>query len=178
MADLLIHPNRYRQIQQNQQKQQNQRTLAQWITEDVDRSSVHDRWLEGPEEKRPDPEELEHKILEMRSKLRAGGRLSDREKAYLARYAPDELAKVQEAESQRSAFKARLCGCRTREEAHRAFIGACDMAARMDTRDDPDFSSIIIGQLKAAMQESGDKPTAQQRKAMDPSFRKRFSGEA
>lgn len=182
MADLLINPNRYQHMQKMQQKQQQEPKphagLMRWLTEEPDRSAVYDRWLEGPKEKRPSPEELERKILNMRSKLRSGGRLSGEEKAYLARYAPGELQKVQQAEAARSALKSRLCGCKTREEAHGALAGACDAAYGADTKEDPDFSSVIIGQLKAAFQEMGDKPTAQQLKAMDPRSREGFSGKA
>ncbi len=141
--------------------------LVNWLREENRRRLEELRRTKPPEKKKPPIEEIRLKIQEMRSKLRKGGRLTGEEKAYLARNAPEELAKLLQAERERSAFKARLNGCRSKEEADHAYQGACTSAMTADLGD-PDLSSVIIGQLSAAMREMEEKPTEAQLERQEP----------
>lgn len=145
--------------------------LVNWLREQNQRRLEEQRRMKPPERKKPPIEEIRLKIQEMRSKLRKGGRLTGEEKAYLARNAPEELSKLLQAERERSAFKARLDGCRSKEEADHAYQGACSSAMMADLGD-LDLSSVIIGQLAAAMREMEDKPTEAQLERQEPQCRR------
>lgn len=190
MADLQINPSRQSApIQQNQSKEQNlekprqksqrqeridqYRRLVDWMQEENRKKlEQQHKWLQQMERKKPSTEELRLAIQKIRSKLRSGGRLSNEERAYLARNAPDELEKLLKVERERSAFKARLTGCKTREAANQAYQSACTSAMGAGISD-PDLPSVLIGQFAAALREMTEKPTEIQLAQQDPSFRQR-----
>ena len=160
------------------EKQMDQcRVLVRWLQEEDRRRLEEKKHAKPPQEKRPSSEELQAKILKMRSKLRRGGRLSSEERAYLARFAPGELAKLRQAEREGEAFKVRLSGCRSKEEAEHAYQGACTSALKADPQD-PDISAVIIGQITAALRDMGEKPTKAQLRRQDTRERLRLDRRA
>ena len=188
MADMMISPNRYRTIQR-QAKQQDEKNAAKQAPAQstarpapprTDRQQLGqavlsqvERWMEQnenqktmldwmtPKKKKPTPEQIELRTQNIRSKLRAGARLSSEDRNFLAQYAPAELGKMELAQRMRAALKAQLQTCRTREEATKLYVGASGEADGVDSQD-PDLSGVIRGQLNAAMREAGGKPMVSQ----------------
>lgn len=198
MADLLINQNRHSyNIHKNQSSEKKTsskapagapapsiplkdrmdqyQSLVDRLEEDNRSQLLNIQWKD--EEKRPPAEEIEAKILQMRSKLRAGGRLTSEEKAYLARYAPGELQKVLRVEQERSALRARLEGCESKESANQAYQGACSSAMNADP-EDPDLSSVLVGQFAAALREVSNKPTKAQLEKQDVRAQMRLNARA
>lgn len=188
MADMMISPNRYRTIQR-QAKQQDEKTASKQASAQstarpapprIDRQQLGqavlsqvERWMEQnenqktmldwmtPKKQKPTPEQIELRTQNIRSKLRAGARLSSEDRNFLAQHAPAELGKMELAQRMRAALKAQLQNCRTREEATKLYAGASGEADGVDPQD-PDLSGVIRGQLNAAMREAGGKPMAAQ----------------
>ena len=146
------------------------RRLVDWLEEENRRRLEEQKRTKPPEEKKPSFEEIRMKVLAIRGRLRKGGRLTGEEKAYLARNAPGELEKLLRAERERSTFKARLEGCKSKEEAERAYQSAYTAAMGADISD-PDFASVLIGQLSVALREMSEKPTEAQLERLDPKSR-------
>ncbi len=100
--------------------------------------------------------------------------MTSEERAYLAKNAPSELAKMMQVEAEASAFKARLQGCKTKEDTNQAYQNACSSAMGADTAEDLDLSSVMIGQFAAALREVSHKPTKAQLEQQLPQAQKRL----
>ncbi len=191
MADMTISPSRYRTVVR-QAKQQDQKTdakktpaqgqahAARPMPSRMDRQQLGqtvmsqlEAWLERdetcknlldwmtPKKRRLSQDEIDTRTREIRSKLRAGARLSTEDRNFLAQHAPVELAKMETAQRMRDSLRAQVQCCKTREQATQKYASAGLQADNVDPKD-PDLSSVIRGQLAAAMREAGPKPAAAQ----------------
>lgn len=80
--------------------------------------------------------EVQKKLGAIRSKLRAGSRLSGAEKEYLRTHDPQLYKKVAALEEEQAAYEERLKKCRTRDEAERVKTEKLgEMAASVDEED-------------------------------------------
>ena len=101
-----------------------------------------------PKEQEYTQEEIQKKVEDMKSKLRSGGRLSPKEKEFLAKNAPEVYRDVVEVEKEREAFTARL-------EAESVKTSQVTQILASTTRDTADLGVIRIAQMDAAVAELG-----------------------
>lgn len=109
----------------------------------------------APKEKEYSLEEIHQKVEDMKSKLRAGGRLSPQEKEFLAKNAPDVYRDVIEVEQEREAFSARLRACKTKQEAQSVKLNQVTRILASTNKDKADLGLIRIAQIDAAAAELG-----------------------
>ena len=108
-----------------------------------------------PKEQEYTQEEIQKKVEDMKSKLRSGGRLSPKEKEFLAKNAPEVYRDVVEVEKEREAFTARLRACKTKQEAESVKTSQVTQILASTTRDTADLGVIRIAQMDAAVAELG-----------------------
>lgn len=108
-----------------------------------------------PKEQEYTQEEIQKKVGDMKSKLRSGGRLSPKEKEFLAKNAPEVYRDVVEVEKEREAFTARLRACKTKQEAESVKTSQVTQILASTTRDTADLGVIRIAQMDAAVAELG-----------------------
>lgn len=94
--------------------------------------------------------QIQKKLDMIKSKLKAGGKLTGEEMAFLRRYAPELYRKVAALEKERENYEERLKDADTRDEAEQIKAEKLAQTAASSDRKDPEFTLVRIAQFQAA----------------------------
>ncbi len=86
-------------------------------------------------EKERRQQEIAKKIADIRSKLKFGKKLSDKELRLLKEHAPDLYKKAEAVQQERKNFKEQLKNCKTKEDVQRLFSQKMQFAMSMEKTD-------------------------------------------
>lgn len=93
---------------------------------------------------------VQEKLGKIRSKLKAGARLTTSEKEFLRKHDPQLYLKVVALEQEQSSYEDRLKKCRTRDDAERIkTMKMAELASNMN-KEDAEYLMIRFGQMKEA----------------------------
>ena len=151
---LIGNLNQYGKILKMQQQWNAKKSDPKLITSKADLNSSLIEALK-PKETEYSLEEIHKKVEDMKSKLRSGGKLSPKEKEFLAKNAPDVYRDVIEVEKEREAFSARLRSCKTKQEAESVKMSQITQILASTTKEKSDLGMIRIAQMDAAAAELG-----------------------
>lgn len=151
---LIGNLNQYGKLLKMQQQWNAKKSDPKLITS---KSDLNSSLLEAlaPQEKEYSLEEIHKKVEDIKSKLRAGGRLSPKEKEFLSKNAPEVYREVIEVEKEREAFSARLRTCKTKQEAESVKLGKMTEILASTNKENSDLGMIRMAQMNAAAAELG-----------------------
>lgn len=94
--------------------------------------------------------QIQKKLDMIKSKLKAGAKLTGEERAFLRRYAPELYRKVAALEKERENYEERLKNADTRDEAEQIKTEKLAQSAALSDRKDAEFTLVRIAQFQAA----------------------------
>jgi len=151
-AKLIGNLNQYGKILKMQQQWSEKKSNPGLITSkaDLNRSLVE---ALSPRNKKYSLDEIHKKVEDMKSKLRAGRRLTPEEKKFLAENAPDVYRDVVAVEKEREAFSARLRACKSKQQVQSAKMEKTTQILATTTKENADLGTIRMAQMDAAAAE-------------------------
>lgn len=98
--------------------------------------------------------QIQRRLQKIKSKLKAGARLTGEEKEFLREHAPELYRKVIALERERAAYEEQLRAAKTREDAENIRMTRMTMTASSAREENAEFDMIRMAQLQAAEAET------------------------